>query len=155
MISVIDPLRELRHCLCEGRQPLETGQPARGAIDETGIMGKSGLLLICAMVLAACGGGRDRVERYYGGANVQFASGPIQSACQSSGRKTANRNLCGCIQSVADRELRAGDQRMAAKFFRDPHHAQEIKMSKRDSHDAFWDRYKVFAARAERSCGGY
>lgn len=118
-------------------------------------MGRSGILMVCLLALAACGGGRDRVERYYGGASVQFASGPVATACRTSGRKAANSSLCGCIQAAADRSLTGSDQRLAAKFFRDPHHAQEIKMSKSSRDDAFWDRYKVFVARAEQSCSGY
>lgn len=106
------------------------------------------------MVLAACGGGRERVERFSGGATMQFASGPISSACQRSDRKSANTRLCGCIQSVADRRLSGSDQRLAAKFFREPHQAQEVKMSKRPSDDAFWDRYSTFAKDAEQVCQG-
>ena len=107
------------------------------------------------MVLAACGGGRERVERFSGGAAIQFASGPISSACQRSDRKAANSRLCGCIQAVADRRLSGTDQRLAAKFFRDPHQAQEVKMSKTARDDAFWDRYSAFAQDAEQICRGY
>lgn len=111
--------------------------------------------MICAFALAACGGGRDRVDRYYGGASTQFASGPISQACMTGGRKAANRRLCGCIQSVADRKLTGSDQRMAATFFRDPHKAQEVRQSDRGSHEAFWKRYKAFAASSEEICRGY
>lgn len=44
------------------------------------------------------------------------------------------------------------DQRMAARFFRDPDRAQEIRMSDRPSHEQFWDRYKAFSATAEAFC---
>ncbi len=105
------------------------------------------------LVVAACG--RSSVSRYAGGASVAFASGPVSKACLGGGRSAANGRLCGCIQGVANRELSASDQRMAAKFFRDPHRAQEVKMSDAAAHDAFWDRYTAFAARAERTCRGY
>lgn len=118
-------------------------------------MHKAGLLLICAFALAACGGGRDRVERSYGGASAQFASGPVSQACLRGGRKAANRRLCGCIQGVADRQLSSADQRMAASFFSDPHKAQEIRQSDRSSHETFWKRYKAFTGTAERTCRGY
>ena len=57
-------------------------------------------------------------------------AGPIESACLKSDRKVANRALCGCIQQVADMTLKGGDQRQAAKFFRDPDQAQKVRMSK-------------------------
>lgn len=118
-------------------------------------MHKAEFLLICAFALAACGGGRDRVDRYYGGASAQFAAGPVSQACLQAGRKAANRRLCGCIQGVADRQLSGRDQRMAASFFSDPHKAQEIRQSDRSSHEAFWQRYKSFTGAAERTCKGY
>ena len=43
---------------------------------------------------------------------------------------------------------------MAVSFFKNPQRAQDIKMSKRANHDRFWDRYKDFYGRAERSCRG-
>ncbi len=103
------------------------------------------------LVLSACGGG-NRVDRFAGGPAVPFATGPIQKACQQSDRKKATRSLCGCIQSVADRELSGSDQRLAVKFFKDPHHAQEIRQSDRASHEVFWKKYKGFVASAERQC---
>jgi hypothetical protein len=81
-------------------------------------------------------------------------AGPIESACLRSDRKAANRALCGCIQQVADMTLRGGDQRRAAGFFRDPDKAQQVKMSKRDNDDAFWERYKSFGDQAEAYCAG-
>ncbi|MBV2358493.1 arginine transporter [Thalassococcus sp. CAU 1522] len=115
-------------------------------------MRTAGLLLTALVFLAACGG--NRVDRYAGGAAVQFSSGPISKACLGSGRKAANGRLCGCIQGVANRSLSGGDQRMAAKFFSDPHRAQEIRQSDNRSHEAFWQRYKAFAAQSEQICSG-
>lgn len=82
-------------------------------------------------------------------------AGAISRACLSSGRKAANSGLCNCIQSVADAALTGSDQRLAARFFRDPHQAQEIRQSDRASHEAFWQRYKVFGSKAEQACRGY
>lgn len=79
-------------------------------------------------------------------------SGPIDSACIRSDRARGNAPLCGCIQRVADQTLSRSDQRRAAAFFRDPHQAQEVRMSKTDADNAFWARYKQFAGTAEAYC---
>jgi hypothetical protein len=79
-------------------------------------------------------------------------AGPIESACLNSDRKVANRALCSCIQQVADMTLKGGDQRKAAKFFKDPDQAQKVRMSKRDSDNAFWARYKNFGDTAAAYC---
>jgi hypothetical protein len=81
-------------------------------------------------------------------------AGPIERACMSSDRKAASAALCSCIQRVADLTLRGGDQRLAAKFFRDPDAAQDMRMSQRDADDAFWDRYKNFGETASAYCAG-
>ncbi len=82
-------------------------------------------------------------------------AGPIARACLTSGRKAANTNLCGCIQVVANTALSWRDQRLAAKFFKDPHRAQEIRQSDRARDEEFWLRYKAFGSKAEASCRGY
>lgn len=79
------------------------------------------------------------------------SAGPIENACMRSDRG-GNRALCGCIQQVADMTLRGGDQRRAAKFFKDPDSAQEVRMSKSDSDNEFWARYKAFGEAAEAYC---
>lgn len=79
-------------------------------------------------------------------------AGPIDSACARSDRGARSGQLCGCIQQVADQTLSRGDQRRAAAFFRDAEAAQEVRMSKRDADNAFWARYKNFAATAEAYC---
>lgn len=81
------------------------------------------------------------------------AAGPISSACLASGRAQATPQLCGCIQQAADRTLSRADQRAAAKFFRDPHQAQEVRQSSRPRDEAFWLRYRDFGATAEAWCG--
>ncbi len=86
------------------------------------------------------------------GAGLAYA-GTIERACLKSDRKAANRNLCGCIQQVADATLTGRDQRLAAKFFKDPHMAQEIRQSDNSSHEVFWKRYKAFGATAQSYCG--
>ncbi len=80
-------------------------------------------------------------------------AGPLQRACLKSDRSAASRRMCRCMQHVADRELRQGDQRLAATFFDDPHRAQEIRQSDRLSHELFWKRYKDFSATFAASCG--
>lgn len=79
-------------------------------------------------------------------------AGPIDSACVRSERGARQQALCGCVQQVANQTLSRADQRLAATFFRDPHKAQVVRMSKRDSDNAFWARYKAFASAAESYC---
>ncbi|RYH97324.1 MAG: hypothetical protein EON48_18425 [Acetobacteraceae bacterium] len=81
------------------------------------------------------------------------AAGPIEKACMSSDRG-GNRSLCGCIQQAADMTLSGGDQRRAAKFFKDPEAAHATWISQSKSDDDFWDRYKSFGQTAEAYCGG-
>ncbi|MFO6464571.1 hypothetical protein [uncultured Jannaschia sp.] len=99
--------------------------------------------------LSACGGGGGG-----GTVSVQrsYATGPIQTACLRADRKAASRSLCGCVQAAANRELSSRDRARAVKFFRDPHHAQEVRQSDRGADEAFWKRYKNFVSVAERSC---
>ena len=79
-------------------------------------------------------------------------AGTIERACLQSDRKAANRSLCGCIQQVADMTLDRRDQRLAAKFFKDPHRAQEVRMSKSDRDNAFWKKYRQFGDTAKAYC---
>ena len=79
-------------------------------------------------------------------------AGPIRNACAQSDRGASNVALCTCIQQVADQTLSRSDQRRAASFFRDPQQAQVVRMSKSDSDNAFWARYKRFAGQAEAYC---
>ena len=82
------------------------------------------------------------------------AAGPIERACNRSERAGTSRNLCSCIQQVADQTLRRGDQSRAAKFFKNPEKAHRAWMSQSKSDDAFWERYKAFGAEAEARCKG-
>jgi hypothetical protein len=80
-------------------------------------------------------------------------AGPIERACMASDRG-GDRSLCGCIQQAADLTLSGGDQRRAAKFFKDPEAAHATWVSQSSSDDAFWDRYKSFGTTAEAYCAG-
>jgi hypothetical protein len=80
-------------------------------------------------------------------------AGPIERACMASDRG-GNRALCGCIQEAADLTLSGGDQRRAAKFFKDPEAAHATWVSQSSSDDAFWERYKSFGQTAEAYCAG-
>lgn len=80
-------------------------------------------------------------------------AGPIERACMASDRG-GNRALCGCIQQAADMTLSGGDQRRAAKFFKNPESAHATWVSQRASDDAFWERYKSFGRTAEAYCAG-
>jgi hypothetical protein len=81
-------------------------------------------------------------------------AGPIENACLRSDRSASNRPLCGCIQQVADMTLKSGDQRKAARFFADPDQAQKVRVSKSNSDNAFWARYKNFGETAQAFCAG-
>lgn len=80
-------------------------------------------------------------------------AGPIDSACARSDRGASRAPVCSCIQQVADRTLSRADQRRAAGFFRDAQQAQDVRMSKSNSDNAFWARYRKFASTAEAYCG--
>lgn len=80
------------------------------------------------------------------------AAGPIESACLRAANGSATRAACGCIQQAADMTLRGSDQRRAAKFFGNPDAAQETRVSKRDSDNEFWLRYKQFGETAQAYC---
>lgn len=85
-------------------------------------------------------------------APVAQAGGKIQRACIKADRKAATRNLCSCIQDVADQILSRSDQRKAAKFFKDPQKAQDTRQSDNASNEAFWQRYKKFGVTAKSYC---
>ncbi|PWG17809.1 hypothetical protein DFK10_03555 [Salibaculum griseiflavum] len=110
-------------------------------------------LLTLPLVLTACGGSSHRDARVVS-APVQaaFATGPIYSACRASDREASNRQLCGCIQAVADRELSSRDENRIAGFFNDPEEAHAVKISDTSANDAFWDRYRDFIGVARRTC---
>lgn len=79
------------------------------------------------------------------------ASGKIERACMRSDRQ-ASRSQCKCIQRVANNQLTRRDQKLAAKFFQDPHLAQETRQSDSRSKERFWKRYKAFGQAASKAC---
>lgn len=79
-------------------------------------------------------------------------AGPIEAACNASNRAKGDTALCACIQQAADRTLHRSEQRRAAKFFEDPHQAQEVRMSKSAADNEFWARYRGFADMAQAFC---
>lgn len=79
-----------------------------------------------------------------------WAGGAIANACQSA--EGVAGGLCDCLQEVADQTLDGGDQRRAAKLFRDPDKAEELRMADSGSAEEFWQRYTNFAATAEAVC---
>ena len=96
-----------------------------------------GAALGALWILGGCGGG---------------VSGEIGRACMTSGRDSASPQLCSCIQGVANQSLSGSDQRRAARFFGDPDRAQDVRLSDSAGDDAFWERYRAFATRAEAIC---
>lgn len=84
---------------------------------------------------------------------VSASAGAIERACMASDRGANNQRLCGCIQQVADATLSNREQRQAAKFFKDPQKAQDIRQSDSSSHEVFWKRYKAFGNAAAQYCG--
>ncbi len=84
------------------------------------------------------------------GTSPTFA-GTIERACIKSDR-SASQSLCSCIQKVADIKLTRSDQKLAAKFFQDPHLAQETRQSDNSSKERFWMRYKAWGHSASKNC---
>lgn len=82
------------------------------------------------------------------------SAGPIENACLRSDRPQATRALCRCIGAVASQTLTRSEQRRAARFFRDPQLAQDIRMSRSARDNEFWARYRAFGAAAETRCSG-
>ena len=76
----------------------------------------------------------------------------IERACNASDRRAATPGLCACIQRVADQTLTNSDQRLGARFFRDPQRAQEVRKSDTASDDAFWSRWRNFGRSAAQIC---
>ncbi len=81
-----------------------------------------------------------------------FAGGKIHRACMKSDRPAVSRQLCRCIQDAADQVLTNRDQALAAKFFKDPQMAQDVRQADNARKEAFWRRYKDFGATAEAYC---
>jgi len=76
----------------------------------------------------------------------------ISDACMASARSKGDSALCTCIQEAADRTLSRAEQRRAARFFKNPDEAQQVRMSKSDRDNEFWTRYRAFGDMAEAFC---
>lgn len=102
---------------------------------------------ISLVALTACGG--DRLST----GSTARANGPISQACLAADRSAASPRLCGCVQSVANRELSSADRARVARFFGDPEFAHAIRISDTTANDNFWRRYQAFVATARSTCG--
>ena len=89
------------------------------------------------------------------GAPAPVIAGPgvIDRACRQSNCQAATPQLCSCIQRVANNSLSRSERRKVAKFFSDPHQAQQVRQSDRHTDEALWKRYKAFGEQARSSCG--
>ncbi|MGR3614608.1 MAG: hypothetical protein ACU0BB_01025 [Paracoccaceae bacterium] len=79
-------------------------------------------------------------------------TGVIERACNQSNRSASSPSLCQCIQKVANQSLNRTDRKKVAKFFDDPHAAQEVRQSDRHSDEKLWLRYKAFGEKARATC---
>lgn len=87
-----------------------------------------------------------------GASPVLAGPGVIERACRNSDRPAATPSLCNCIQRVANHSLNFSERRKVAKWFDDPHQAQEVRMSDRSSDEALWLKYKAFGQKAAATC---
>ena len=76
----------------------------------------------------------------------------IEDACLEADRAKATRDLCSCIQRVADQMLTRSDQNEAATFFENPQLAQDTRMSDNPQKEKFWERYKDWSESASKIC---
>ena len=114
------------------------------------------LALLALSFLVACGGGgyksAPKAARTVP-SSAPFATGPISKACMASDRKARSRQLCGCIQGVANLTLSNSDQSMAASFYKNPQKSQDIRQSDNANHERFWLKYKEYGQTAKDICG--
>lgn len=80
-------------------------------------------------------------------------AGAIRKACLKSDRSEATPQLCGCIQKVANHSLNLRERKKVAKWFADPHRAQEIRQSDKRADERLWQRYRAFGEQAQETCG--
>ncbi len=112
------------------------------------------LALLALSFLVACGGGGYKsASNASRTPSATFASGPISKACMASDRKARSRQLCGCIQGVANLTMSTRDQSMAASFYNDPQKSQDIRQSDNPNHERFWLKYKDYGQTAKEICG--
>lgn len=142
------------HTPCQSRHRRTQGEnPTAASMTEAIEMKTPVFALLALSTLAACGGGSSNYTSRGAYAPTQlYATGPLQRACLSQGRKAASSARCGCIQAVADRELSSSQQKRGVKAFKDPHKMQVWRQSDRASDNAFWDVWKAFGQTATRLC---
>lgn len=118
--------------------------------------------LVCMMlILSACGGRNTPPPQPVlsppplpvAGSSVQFASGPIGTACLVHRRPGATRERCGCIQAAANQTLSQSQQQRSVRFFSEPGQLQDVRQSDNAGNRAFWEAWKRFAETAETFCG--
>lgn len=108
-------------------------------------------LVAITLILGACGGGKARLPAVPL-APAMTTSGPLGTACLSSGRPGASRERCGCIQMAANQTLSPPEQSLGAQFFSDPARAHDVRLSDTARDDAFWERWTAFGKTAETLC---
>lgn len=111
------------------------------------------LSLTLMVSLTACGGSSHRDANSSVRPSAAVATGPISRACIAAGRDNATRQLCGCVQSVANQTLSERDRARVAEFFANPEQANDTKISDTRANDAFWDRYRAFVSASRQACG--
>lgn len=114
---------------------------------------KQVVILVLIAALAGCGGKRSGKAGKAVPRAAPVAFGPISKACLKSDREAKSRQLCGCIQAVANDTLTRSQQRQAVQFYRDPAMAQKIRQSDRPSDEKFWRAYKAYGEKARQVCG--
>ena len=82
-----------------------------------------------------------------------LAAGKIERACLKADRAAASRQLCGCVQDVAEAMLNRSERTRVAKYFEDPHLTQVLRQSDRGSDERFWEKYKQFGQAVGTYCG--
>ena len=115
---------------------------------------KKQVLIYSMILLAGCGGSssNSRARQVPPLRSAPVAYGPISQACMASDRDARSRELCGCIQSVADEMLSGAQQRRAVAFYSDPQQAQVVRQSDNSSDERFWEAYAAYAERANNTC---
>lgn len=113
------------------------------------------ILGLAATMLTSCGSSNSNSKPRHPISHgpTPTATGPINSACLSSDRSARSRQVCGCIQAVANSTLTGSEQRRAAEFYANPHSVQETRQSDRPGDEQFWKVYKAYGERAEQVCG--
>ncbi len=73
-----------------------------------------------------------------------LAVGKIERACLKADRASASRQLCGCLQDVAEAMLSRPERNRVASYFDDPHLTQVLRQSDNRADERFWLKYKQY-----------